>query len=849
MRETIQRKHASMLRPMKKSASSRNLSRSSSFTSESSGSTGMMPSFLKSKSDSAASWLPFAGDGMHPNLGMHQAAATGNVGLVKFAMDHGQPHSSMLNGLFPLHAACCGGDEATVRLLLSYGAHINAVRETPPGKANASTSGSEGSTPLHFAAANGHIHIVRLLLENGAHPSVKDKAGLTPELLASMHQHSACTSFLRHWNVTEWHKDATRSSNASDVQSSKLPRSCGSLDLPSRGHKVHQDSTGAPLRSQRSFESFSSAAANVKASFRSTKRSLRKISTANHLVGAPVLSPARSKVLPSRSFAPKTPMASMRHKSRAGTSLSLMKGSPTAPIFVQSAHHEQKRRPSLPPYLEREANQNTLPPNHGTAPIVNALLGPSTHRVNMNDSDDHKRNLSIESRRTVELGHHAPSQGERILSASFLPSLESSSDSTYTDGGLDHSRFTEANSERSTSNGGLHFFNETREAHDFGENSNNIFHNSTMSASRVNTSSQDIFAAVSIQSFSTAPSPSPNPPNIFDEVQELLEGSADAALPSGTKRRAYSASSSTSKSDIPHALYITEAMDHHTHNFSAGLPLQSASDREQLKDRQAESLLTPASSSALPQARSHDMTCKASRKVSSHYKSPTPISARKERRELEGTSPNKGPARSYSVASYSIKSETSSLNSGFSSILRGRSTKQAHQMIQTAEIELEAMSQNASHASLTDVLAAYGEALSLQKRVPVSLTNIAPLTRKSSTLSLGRDIPPSLEKIDKSSQRNDEDCNSEFCICGSLPPRVQYFEPVSAKGPVVAFGTMKYDEASNSLLETNKSNEAMADFSKPFPFLFVQFECSSLLTAPHLPVIRFQIIRAVFERF
>ncbi len=65
---------------------------------------------------------------LHPNLGMHMAAATGNVGLIKYAFEHGQPVSSVLNGLLPLHAAASGGSETAVRLLLSYGADPNAAK-------------------------------------------------------------------------------------------------------------------------------------------------------------------------------------------------------------------------------------------------------------------------------------------------------------------------------------------------------------------------------------------------------------------------------------------------------------------------------------------------------------------------------------------------------------------------------------------------------------------------------------------------------------------------------------------------------------------------------------------------
>ncbi|PWN49156.1 hypothetical protein IE53DRAFT_318142, partial [Violaceomyces palustris] len=91
---------------------------------------------------------------LHPNLGLHSAASSGNIGLVKYALENGQPASSNLNGILPLHAACSGGSEVSVRMLLMYGADVNAPRLKSKGSGGG--PGAEGSTPLHFAAANGH---------------------------------------------------------------------------------------------------------------------------------------------------------------------------------------------------------------------------------------------------------------------------------------------------------------------------------------------------------------------------------------------------------------------------------------------------------------------------------------------------------------------------------------------------------------------------------------------------------------------------------------------------------------------------------------------------------------------
>ncbi|KZV80535.1 ankyrin, partial [Exidia glandulosa HHB12029] len=92
-----------------------------------------------------------------PYLGLHDACATGNLGLAKYALTHGQPVNSVLDGVLPLHAACSSGNEQVVKLLIEYGADVNAPRLPRKRTADKHTVvGTSGSTPLHFAAANGH---------------------------------------------------------------------------------------------------------------------------------------------------------------------------------------------------------------------------------------------------------------------------------------------------------------------------------------------------------------------------------------------------------------------------------------------------------------------------------------------------------------------------------------------------------------------------------------------------------------------------------------------------------------------------------------------------------------------
>ncbi|TFK53873.1 hypothetical protein OE88DRAFT_1611890, partial [Heliocybe sulcata] len=98
-----------------------------------------------------------------PYLGLHQAAATGDIGLMKYAISHGQPVNSVLDGVLPLHVACSAGDEFVVKYLIEHGADVNAPRlpRRYSNDKNRATPqqpiiGTSGSTPLHFASANGH---------------------------------------------------------------------------------------------------------------------------------------------------------------------------------------------------------------------------------------------------------------------------------------------------------------------------------------------------------------------------------------------------------------------------------------------------------------------------------------------------------------------------------------------------------------------------------------------------------------------------------------------------------------------------------------------------------------------
>ncbi|KAG0085643.1 hypothetical protein BGZ92_008843, partial [Podila epicladia] len=133
------------------------------------------------------------------NLGLHSGAACGNLGLVKFALDNGQAIDSVVNGVYPIHAASCSNaNVAVVRYLIERGADVNARRlpRKYSSEKGVQTVGTTGSTPLHFAAANGCLAIVEILLRHGAIVDVIDKYGSSPLSVAAARNHPEVASLL-----------------------------------------------------------------------------------------------------------------------------------------------------------------------------------------------------------------------------------------------------------------------------------------------------------------------------------------------------------------------------------------------------------------------------------------------------------------------------------------------------------------------------------------------------------------------------------------------------------------------------------------------------------------------------
>jgi ankyrin repeat protein len=106
------------------------------------------------------------GDGSSP---LHEAALKGDSGMVKVLLEYGADVNALSkDGRLPLHDAALGGNAEAVNALMSSGADVTAQTRR------------EKQTALHIAAAWGRIEVIKLLISAKAPTSIKDAAGRTP---------------------------------------------------------------------------------------------------------------------------------------------------------------------------------------------------------------------------------------------------------------------------------------------------------------------------------------------------------------------------------------------------------------------------------------------------------------------------------------------------------------------------------------------------------------------------------------------------------------------------------------------------------------------------------------------
>ncbi|TPP59183.1 Ankyrin-2 [Fasciola gigantica] len=82
-----------------------------------------------------------------------------------------------------LHIASLAGHIDIVKLLMEYGANVNAQSQN-------------GFTPLYMAAQENHVEVVNHLLNNGANPALSTEDGFTPLAVALQQGHDRVVAIL-----------------------------------------------------------------------------------------------------------------------------------------------------------------------------------------------------------------------------------------------------------------------------------------------------------------------------------------------------------------------------------------------------------------------------------------------------------------------------------------------------------------------------------------------------------------------------------------------------------------------------------------------------------------------------
>ncbi|GMF13409.1 unnamed protein product [Phytophthora lilii] len=95
--------------------------------------------------------------------------------------------------LTPLHEAAATDNVGKIKWLLARGIHVNTLGER--------VIGVHRRTPLHWAAVVGKVNAAKLLLVKGADPNAKDRDGRTPLHWAARNNHHEVVSLLLAYNA------------------------------------------------------------------------------------------------------------------------------------------------------------------------------------------------------------------------------------------------------------------------------------------------------------------------------------------------------------------------------------------------------------------------------------------------------------------------------------------------------------------------------------------------------------------------------------------------------------------------------------------------------------------------
>lgn len=137
------------------------------------------------------------------------------------------PDATNEDGLTPLHQCCIDNNTEMLRLLLDYGAYVNATD-------------SEKWTPLHAAATCGHLYLVKILISRGANLLAVNVDGNMPYDLCDDEETLDCIEAeMSRRGVTQELIDETRASTENQMLKDLM-------ELVARGEDLeHPDKQGA----------------------------------------------------------------------------------------------------------------------------------------------------------------------------------------------------------------------------------------------------------------------------------------------------------------------------------------------------------------------------------------------------------------------------------------------------------------------------------------------------------------------------------------------------------------------------------------------------------------------------
>uniref|UniRef100_A0A4W3JGN8 Inversin n=1 Tax=Callorhinchus milii TaxID=7868 RepID=A0A4W3JGN8_CALMI len=143
------------------------------------GSDDVMRTMLRLKSD-----IDINISDKYGGTALHAAALSGHVSTVKLLLEYGAQVDALdVMKHTPLFRACEMGHREVIQTLIKGGARVDLVDQ-------------DGHSPLHWAALGGNADVCQILIQNQINPNVQDYAGRTPLQCAAYGGYINCMAVL-----------------------------------------------------------------------------------------------------------------------------------------------------------------------------------------------------------------------------------------------------------------------------------------------------------------------------------------------------------------------------------------------------------------------------------------------------------------------------------------------------------------------------------------------------------------------------------------------------------------------------------------------------------------------------